>query len=91
MPAMNIHLSGKGPNEEWPDLAEKFKTGKAQHIESDIGVTAIAGGMASGAPSVALRFELADGTTVVAETSLALFLTAADAMKARYGDPRGRS
>jgi hypothetical protein len=88
---MNLYLSGKGPNEEWPDLAEKFKAGKAHHIASDIGVTAIAGGMSSGAPSVAFRFELADGTTIVAETSLALFLTAGDAMKARYGDPREQS
>jgi hypothetical protein len=42
----------------------------------------------SGKPSVALGFELPDGRWVLAETSLALFLTAAEALRARYGDPR---
>lgn len=53
-----------------------------------IGVTGLEGGMKSGKPSAALRLDLPDGRIVIAETSLALFLTAADALKARYGDPR---
>jgi hypothetical protein len=46
--------------------------------------------MVSGAPSVAFCFKLGEREVVLAETSLALFLTAADALKARYGDPRVR-
>ena len=38
--------------------------------------------MASGKASVAFRFELPDGTAVIAETSLALLTTAADALRA---------
>jgi hypothetical protein len=44
--------------------------------------------MVSGKPSIAIRLDLDDGSSVVAETSLALFLMAADAFKAKYGDPR---
>lgn len=58
--------------------------GDRAHIE----IGALTGGMASGAPSVAFCFELPDGQVVIAETSMALFLTAGDALKARYGDPR---
>ena len=44
--------------------------------------------MLSGAASVACRVDGPDGTAVMVETSLALFLTAAEALKARDGDPR---
>jgi hypothetical protein len=44
--------------------------------------------MASGQPSVALLIETEPGTMIMAETSLKLFLMAADILKARYGDPR---
>jgi len=59
-----------------------------------IGVTGLKGGMSSGKPSVMLRFDLPpedgfpQGRVVLAETSLALFLMAADGLKARFGDPR---
>ena len=48
-------------------------------------VAALDGGMTSGRPSVMLRFGLPDGRTVLAETSMRLFLTAARAFAARYG------
>jgi hypothetical protein len=35
-----------------------------------------------------MRIDLDDGSVVLAETSLALFLTVADGLRARYGDPR---
>lgn len=53
-----------------------------------IEVGALAGGMQSGDPSAAFCFRLPDHRVVLVETSLRLFLTAADALKARYGDPR---
>lgn len=70
----------------WPELAD----GKTvlHHTKDKMQVTALLGGMSSGAPSVALRIDLEDGSVVIAETSLALFLTAADGLKAKYGDPR---
>lgn len=45
-------------------------------------------GMASGNPSVAMLVRMNDGRYVFAETSLVLFLSAADAMRAAHGDPR---
>ncbi len=50
-------------------------------------VAGLDGGMASGAPSVAIGVRCRDGV-VVGETSLALLLTAVDALVARHGDPR---
>lgn len=42
-------------------------------------------GTAEGAPVVWLRVDLPDGSTVLAQTSLRLFLAAARAFAARYG------
>lgn len=61
---------------------------KIVHVTDPITVAGLTGGMTSGKPSVALLVPLPDGRTVVAETSLALFLTAADALRSRHGDPR---
>lgn len=86
MPLIRINLVGDG---SWDDLAGKQD--QIIHLGNDappIGVWALAGGMTSGKPSVAIRFDLPDGKIVIAETSLALFLSAADALRARYGDPR---
>jgi hypothetical protein len=83
--SMSINLEGDGA---WPDLAEKEAAGQVVHVKDTIGVACLPGGMASGNPSIGLRLDLPDGTTVLAETSLALFLTAADAYRAKYGDPR---
>jgi len=82
MPSLNLVLREPA----WPELAEPGA--KVHHTQQPIGVAALAGGMQSGKPSVALRIDLDDGSSVIAETSLALFLTAADALKAKYGDPR---
>ena len=51
-------------------------------------ITSLSAGLQSGKPSVAVVIDLPDGRYVMAETSLALFLTAADALKAAHGDPR---
>lgn len=60
---------------KWPDLADKTLL----HVQ-DFAVGGLAGGMESGKPSVAIRIDLPTGQVVFAETSLALFLTAADAL-----------
>jgi hypothetical protein len=78
MIALNLDLDGDGV---WGDLKEI--------IEADnLSIAALQGGMVSGAPSVAIRIDVEPGVAIVAQTSLVLFLTAADALKARYGDPR---
>jgi hypothetical protein len=76
-----LHLTFEDP--AWPDLQER----EIIHT-TDVHVAGLEGGMGSGAPSIALRIDLPDGRSVVAETSLALFLTCADGLRARFGDPR---
>lgn len=41
-----------------------------------------------GKPGVVMAFEVDRDTVAVVQTTLALFLSAADALRARYGDPR---
>lgn len=79
MPRLNISLEGDNC---WPDLADKRE--QVIHITEGFSVAALSGGMQSGKASVAVRIDLPDGTTVVAETSMRLFLTAADMFRARY-------
>ncbi len=71
-----IKLQGDGA---WPDLKGKVGTDQVIHL------AALSAGMTSGRPSIMLRFDLPDGRTVLAETSLRLLLTAAEAFRARYG------
>lgn len=85
MPAMSINLEGGGA---WPDLAEKAAAGQLVSVKDTIEVACFPQGMLSGKPSIGIRLDLPDGTTVLAETSLALFLMAADAYRTKYGDPR---
>jgi hypothetical protein len=80
MPAMTIHIDGDGC---WPDLPPR-----SDQPTEDIEVACLSAGMLSGAPSVMIRINEADGRVALGETSLALFLQAADAFRARYGDPR---
>lgn len=54
----------------------------------DITIGGIPRGMQSGAPSVAILARLPGGDVAFIETSLALFLSTADALRAKYGDPR---
>lgn len=72
------------------DGDESVAAGKLIHLGNDaeIELGALAAGMQSGAASVVFCFTLPDGRVVLAETSMALLLTAADALKGRYGDPR---
>lgn len=87
MPELRLILDGDGC---WPDLVEKTAAGKVHHLAEGarIDLAGLPGGMRGGHASVAFRFDLPNGETVIAETSLRLLLTAADTFKARYGDPR---
>lgn len=68
-------------DERWSDLTDRHVV--SGRLEA---VGAIPNGMSSGKAAVALRVELADGTVVLAETSLALLTTATRALDARHGD-----
>jgi hypothetical protein len=77
---LSIILDGDGC---WPDLAEK------EVVEADLtAVAPLEHGTALGKPTVTFRVDLPDGKVVLAQTTLSLFLSAADAFKARLGDPR---
>lgn len=81
MPSLRIVLDGDG-------AAEGLAPEGCIRVD-DFTVCALDGGMKSGHPSVGIIIELDDGQRwVLAETSLRLFLTAADVFRARYGDPR---
>jgi hypothetical protein len=84
MPNLSIHPNGDGC---WPDMAQAIRSGQVIHVQ-DLEVAGLAAGMTSGKPSVAIRIDLPDGRIVFAETSLRLFLTAADALRSVHGDPR---
>lgn len=80
MPA--LHIIADGDN-AWPDLRDRMDT--VIHITAPFAITALASGMTSGKTSVALRIDLPDGRTVIAETSLALLGAAVDTFRAKYG------
>ncbi len=86
MAVISLRLVGEGA---WPDLAGRIDDGSIIHLGDDdvIGLASLEGGMTSGLPSVAFRFDLPDGRTVVAETSWRLLATACRALAARYGWP----
>lgn len=83
MPVLTIKLEGDGA---WPELEDGRKV---HHVTTPFEVCCLEGGMRSGKPSVAFKIDLEDGSTVLVETSLALFLAAGRAFLAKYGDPTG--
>ena len=74
----------------WPELVDALGAGRVVHLANGaiIDVGALERGTTGGKPSIALKIDLPDGRVVVAETTLALFLTTADALQAKFGDPR---
>ena len=50
-------------------------------------LTVLPSGMGSGKPSVGIVSKLPGGNYIFTQTSLALFLTSAKAMEAKYGHP----
>jgi hypothetical protein len=74
-----------------PDLEKKgFRDGayKVMEHEGQVTIGAMTQGTEKGKPVVMIGFDLGDDGVLVAQTTLTLFLTAADVLKARYGDPR---
>lgn len=71
----------------WPDLMDRDLD--LIHYREPIKATALPGGMASGATSIALRFDLPSGHVLIVETSLAALNALLVGIKARYPDPPG--
>ena len=80
MPTIIIHNEKEGA---FKDYAER----KIIHLGEEsppIRIASLEKGMTSGKPSVAIGIELPTGELVLAETSLVLFLNAADILRARF-------
>ena len=78
MPAIRINLEGDGMVRDVPSDQLVFS-------DTDIRIGVLEGGMVSGLPSVGIAIE-GDGKVVLGQTSLKLFLMAALAIYAKYGD-----
>lgn len=75
-----------GDSPAWPDLQTKKLTQGGQHwrLVTDWKLVGIDEGMASGATSITLRFDMPDGSVVLAETSLATWIAATCALRGAY-------
>lgn len=69
----------------WPEL-DKEKIIHLGEGAPPVQVAVLDKGLQSGRPSVAIRIDLPDGRTVIAETTARLFCTAARAIMAKYPD-----
>lgn len=72
----------------WDDIAAINDAGDVITPTKPLAVAGLECGMTSGKPSVGVRMELPGGKVAVVEVSLQNFLTAADALRVRFGDPR---
>lgn len=76
MPAIKMILDG---DRAWPELQGV----DFHHVTETMQIALLKKGMQSGKSSVAIRLDLPNGEVVVAETSLALFVSTARAFEAR--------
>lgn len=83
MSAINTIMRGDGA---FADLSKEPEKAVFVPADSPIHVALLDGGMMSGRPSVAIRLDLPDGKSVVAQTSARLFVAAARAIMARHPD-----
>lgn len=74
---LSVKFEGK-----WDDLKEE----NIVFAKNGMQVLVIERGMSSGKPSVAIRLDLPDGKSVVAETSARLFCSAGRMVAAKYPD-----
>lgn len=85
MAAMQIKLAldGEGTFRDFRGMAEIIHLG---NLSPPMRIAALENGMKSGRTSVAIGLVIGKRRAVIAETSLRLFLQAADALRAKYGD-----
>jgi hypothetical protein len=80
MPSASLTIVEPGSSPVWPDVDRAT----LEHVTGPLAFAVLAEGMSSGLPSVAIRVDLEDGRTVVAETSLALFTSVVVAARSRF-------
>lgn len=68
----------------WPELEDKEILDHMGPNAPPIQVCVLERGMTSGAPSVTIRIDLADGRTLMTETSARLFCSASRMILAKY-------
>lgn len=75
-----------------PDLTQKGLRDDNNYVvaghEGEVVIGGMPQGTVQGHPTVMIALDLGEEGFLVTETTLALFLTAADGLKAKYGDPR---
>lgn len=82
MNMIKVNLEGDGC---WKDLKSKINTEDVVWMRDGvIQIAALSKGMRSGKPSLSIRFDLPDGKIVISETSMQLFLNAAELLRQRY-------
>lgn len=84
MAMLKVILDGDGC---WPDLPGK-EVIHLGNLSMPIQIATLPGGLSSGKTSVSIRIDLPDGKVVIAETTLALFLSAAETFKVHYEGPQ---
>ena len=78
---IHLRLEGDGA---FSDLQDKLD--QVIHLTGPFTIAALEGGMTSGRPSIVIRIDLPDGKVILQETSVRLFLAAADSIKAKFGE-----
>lgn len=81
MPDIDIKILRRGETPAWPELNDDPNLYVAA---ASWGLAAIEGGMTSGAHSVALRLEMPGVGTVLAETSMALWISTTCALRGAF-------
>lgn len=80
---VELALDGEGAFCDFGEMKEIIHLG---NNSPPIRIAALKTGMRSGKTSVVIGLDIGKGRAVMAETSLRLFLSAADALRAKYGD-----
>lgn len=76
---LNVALIGDG-------VLSDVNTEDIVTVSDDITIAVLDKGMKSGKPSVGILIKLPDGKTLLAQTSAKLFVSAANAIHAKYPD-----
>lgn len=81
MPIIRLILNGE---RAFADLQGKEKS-DIIHLKGPFTVAALASGMTSGHPSLAIRIDLPENKVLIQETSVAAWLAVARALEGKYG------
>jgi len=80
MPVIKLILDGNGAFSDLKDRGDEVT-----HLTEPFTVAALARGMKSGHPSLAIRIDLPDGKVIIQKTSVAAWLTVSRALEGKFG------